>query len=276
MKLILIFASLLFFGYVPVTEMQKSYGHIQANYVLEKIQIASGYYEELDEVLIDVNLQLSEMPYIKASSFVMLHHKNNTYLSTSQHVCSELKDFITNEKFKKLGKKLLESMSEASFSIFDQVNLEYYVITPKVFIYDFYGKKHVLKDIIVSIPEKDMCVIRTEELWGSPVKLSEAQCKYEAIFNMSSSGGYYYPNSAPIRQGFINNVVKTLDIDNKIFTDVNLYTLQVKPGASGSAVFNSKGEVCGTINIAYVKVDLSSGNSLEDLKFLFEKTKSTL
>ena len=93
---------------------------------------------------------------------------------------------------------------------------------------------------------------------------------------MSSSAGYYYPNAVPIRQGFMNGIVKNQEINGKIFKDVNLYTLSVQPGASGSAVFNKEGEVCGTINIAYTRVDLSSGASLADLRYLFEKMNSNL
>ena len=44
-----------------------------------------------------------------------------------------------------------------------------------------------------------------------------------------------------------------------------LYTLIVKPGASGSAVFNTKGEVCGSVNLSFIKVDLSAGASYKSL-----------
>ena len=276
MKIFLAIVSILFLGLAPVSEMKSSYGHIKAYFVIEKIKIASDYFEENDEILIDLNIQLENMAYMKASSFIMMHHKGETYLSTSDHVCTEIKDFVTNKKFKTLGNKLLESMSNSSLSMFNDQTLNLYMITPKVFVYDFEGKKYLLKDFVLSKPEKDMCVIKTESVWGKKVNLAKKDCSYEVIYNMSSSGGYYYPNSVPLRQGFMNGIVEHQEIDNKVFKDVNLYTLSVQPGSSGSAVFNQKGEVCGTVNIAYVKVDLSSGNSLSDLKLLFEKIKSTL
>lgn len=276
MKYFIILISLLILGFVPVAEMKNSFGHIKAYYVLEKIQIASGYFEEFDTFLIDLNLQLEEIPYMKASSFVLMHNNNETFLSTSEHVCEELKDFVTNKKFKILGKKLLNSLSINKFGMFSPKSLSLYTITPKIFIYDFEGNKYLFKDVIISIPKKDMCVLKTNKVWGKPVKLARSACLQEPIFNMSSSAGYYYPNAVPIRQGFMNGIVKNQEINGKIFKDVNLYTLSVQPGASGSAVFNKEGEVCGTINIAYVKVDLSSGASLADLKHLFDRINSTL
>ena len=56
-------------------------------------------------------------------------------------------------------------------------------------------------------------------------------------------------------------------INSELTTKINkteikhhhLYTLPVLPGASGSAVFNAKGEVCGNINISYQKLGLSLG-----------------
>ena len=165
MKIFIILFSLLFLGFVPVSNMKSSYGHIKAYYVLEKIQLASGYFEELDEFLVDINLQLEEMPYMKASSFILAHKKNETYLSTSEHVCEELKDFVTNKKFKNLGEKLLNSLSKTKFGMFSPDSLSIYTITPKVFVYDFEGKKYLFKDVIVSIPERDMCVLKTEKTW---------------------------------------------------------------------------------------------------------------
>lgn len=276
MKNFIILMTLLFAGFVPADDMKSSYGHIKAYYVLEKMQIASGYFEEFDTILKDLNLQLEEMSYMKASSFIMLHSKGKTYLSTSEHVCKELKDFVTNKKFKILGKKLLLSLSQTKFGMFSPESLSLYTITPKIFVYDFEGNRYLFKDVVVSVPEKDMCVLRTEKVWGTPVRLAKDICLHKTIYNMSSSAGYYYPNAVPIRQGFMNGIVHNQEIGGKTFKDVNLYTLSVQPGASGSAVFNKSGEVCGTINIAYVKVDLSSGASLEDLRSLFEKTNNTL
>ena len=59
--------------------------------------------------------------------------------------------------------------------------------------------------------------------------------------------------------GICNHTVDKVVVQDKTFKYHHLYTLPVLPGASGSAVFNNKGEVCGNINISYQKLGLSLG-----------------
>jgi V8-like Glu-specific endopeptidase len=93
---------------------------------------------------------------------------------------------------------------------------------------------------------------------------------------MSSTGGYYHEGAVSLREGFINNRAKKLEIEGKVFKDINIYTLIVKPGSSGSAVFNVKGEVCGSINISFIRVDLSAGASYSDLNRFYLKLQKKI
>jgi hypothetical protein len=79
-------------------------------------------------------------------------------------------------------------------------------------------------------------------------------------YTISSSGGIYSPKSIPFRSGYFSGIhVDEKNIEQNISKENNLYTLQALPGSSGSGVYNSRGEICGNINISYKRSDVSFG-----------------
>lgn len=279
MKYLLFVLTLALLGFrIPIEEMKSSYGHIQAYYVIQPQLDESCVdcfisLEEHQETIANINKQLMNLAYVKASSFIISKKPNKTYLLTSNHVCTEINTFLNDEQFKELAAGLMQSIlinfpEEISQSIFLK-----YKIVPKAFVYSFDGERHDIENIVLTEEDIDTCAIQTESNWGKKVKLAKSGCEYEKVYNMSSTGGYYYKGAVSIREGFVNSIVKELEIQGKVFKNVSLYTLVVKPGSSGSAVFNSQGEVCGSINISFVKVDLSAGASYSDLSDFFVKLK---
>ena len=51
-----------------------------------------------------------------------------------------------------------------------------------------------------------------------------------------------------------------------IYKERNIYTLHARSGASGSAVFNAEGKVCGNISHTASDLDVCYGSSVTDLK----------
>ena len=271
MKYTVILLSLLFLGFkIPIEKIKSSYGHIQAYYVMQpKKDTACDSCFTSVEVFQEVNAindKLMSMSYVKASSFIVKKTKTDTYSITSDHVCSELKVFLEESKFKSLGVDLITSMIESNIDseVYSDIG-KMYEIVPAAYVYSFDGVKHQIKEIVLSDVKTDTCAIKSAASWGSEVVFAKSGCTYEKVFNMSSTGGYYYKGAVSLREGFINNRADKLEIGGKTFKDVNIYTLLVKPGSSGSAVFNVKGEVCGSVNISFIRVDLSAGASYSDL-----------
>lgn len=275
MKYLILILSLLILGFAPVDTLQNTFGHIRAYYKIKskaKDNCIECYSTPEDSIKINIlNEKFNKMAYIMASAFIVDHSDSETYLMTSGHVCKELEFFISNGKFKKLGIDLQGQIFIDNDAFKNKEIVEYYLIDQEIAVYSFEGAEYKIKDIKAVDSKKDICILSTYFKWGQKAEFANKNCIYEEVFNMSSSGGYYYPGSVPIRKGIINNVIKKQEYKDETFYNVNLYTLMVKPGSSGSAVFNKEGKVCGSINISYSKLDLSSGASRIDLINFFNK-----
>ena len=282
MKFILALLIFLLLGFeVPIEKIKASYGHIQAYYVMNFKSQADckncftsvEMYQEVKSI----NKKLMSMSYVKASSFVIKNNKDSTYLITSDHVCKEVEVFLKDKKFKILADDLTKTILAKNSK--NKVYLDFqkmYEMVPKAYVYSFNGTKHEIKNVVLSDPSIDTCAIETYDSWGTEVVFAKKGCVYEKIFNMSSTGGYYYKNAVSFREGFANGIVEELDMQDKTYKNVNLYTLTVKPGSSGSAVYNKNGEVCGSVNISFVKVDLSAGASYVDLFRFYERLQKKI
>jgi hypothetical protein len=279
MKFIVFFLSLLLLAFdIPIEKIKSSYGHIEAYYKVQPKQSLDcencfTSMEAFQEIR-SINKKLMQMAYVKASSFIVKKKKSETISITSEHVCKELSVFLRDQKFKALAKDLMKTMAKtyADSALYSEIYRTYEIV-PKAYIYSFEGVKHEITSIILSDSKIDTCAIKSLGVWGKEVTFAKSGCLYEKIFNMSSSGGYYHKGSVALREGYVNGRVEELRIQERKFKEVNLYTLLVKPGASGSAVFNVKGEVCGSVNISFIKVDLSAGASYSDLTQFYKQLR---
>ena len=262
MKHLLLFLTLSLFGFDNIKTMQDSFGFMKAYFAIqydENYQCKNCMIFPKDmELLEKISEEISRTPYIKASSFVVAKKKDKTLLSTSMHVCESLLEFTQEKRFKLLADKLMEEAVKSDIFLNTEI-IKIYRLVPKMSVQEFEGKLHYLTEVKVSDTNNDICLIESEDSWGTPVKFVNTPCYYEKIYNISASGGQYEKGTAALREGICNHIVNEVIVDNKPFKNHHLYTLEVLPGASGSAVFNSKGEVCGNINISYQKVGLSLG-----------------
>jgi S1-C subfamily serine protease len=280
MKKILIILTFFMFGFSHIETLKNTFGCIKGFYKVkvkttDNCMNCSGTFKDIEKIN-KINKKFHDIPYISASAFIVKHVGNRTILMTAGHVCDELKKFTTNTKFKKLGLSVYNYIN-TNKGIFESKTLKNnYFINSEIVVYSFLGNEYVI-DKIISIDNKhDICLLSTQSKWGVKVEFAKKDCQYEEVLNMSASGGYYYPNAVPLRKGIINSLIKRQVYGNKVYRNVNLYTLHVKQGASGSAVFNKQGKVCGSINISYIKLDLSSGASRLNLIRFLEINKNNL
>jgi len=279
MRFLLIYLTLFLFGFDNnIKDMQDSFGYIKTYY---SIYFNDDYecqaclmYPKDTEALESISKELSSTPYIKASGFVVKKTKNKTLIATSYHVCESLKDFTESENFKKLGDRLLKEAIENNFFINKEIS-KMYQIKPKISILEFDGTPHLINKIVFENLENDICFLESDDSWGKEIKFARKQCYYEKILNISASGGFYEPGSVAIREGYVNSTIKETEVEDRVFKKHLLYTLDVLPGASGSGVFNLKGELCGNINVSYHKIGVSFGASSQIIFSLYQSFLKT-
>ena len=262
MRHLLLFLTLSLLGFDNIKAMQDSFGFIKAYF---SIQYNENYtckncmiFPRDMEILEKISEEFSKTPYIKSSSFVVAKNKNKTLLSTSMHVCESLQEFTQEKRFKSLADRLMNEAVKSNLFLNSEI-IKIYRLVPKMSVQEFEGKLHYLTEVKHIDTDNDICLVESEDAWGTPVKFAETPCYYEKIYNISASGGQYDKGSVALREGICNHTIDEVVVEDKIFRYHHLYTLSVLPGASGSAVFNTKGEVCGNINISYQKLGLSLG-----------------
>lgn len=240
----------------PIENMKKSFGLIQINLKLFTLPDA-----KVDPIKINTINNIIDSPLLRASSFIVEHKKKTTIVLTSEHVCDE----ITNINKKKSISEFIELLSQytdfTDIFILDKDKQSKIDIKPIVYVRDFYGKKYNIISINNLDKIADICLIETENIWGQVSKISQKDCEYgEKVYNISSSGGIYSPKSIPFRSGYFSGIYLDKNFSKQnISNENNLYTIPALPGSSGSGVYNSKGEICGNINISYKRSDISFG-----------------
>ena len=273
MKHLLILLTLFLFGFNHVKSIQSTFGFIKSYYSVQpdpyfQCNTCLTYTKDI-ELLSILNSEFKKTPYIKASAFVIKKSKDKTLISTSYHVCESLKEFKFDDRFKKLGDKLMKDAFSNSLFLNAEITKQY-KLRPKISILEFDGTSHNVDNIVYENLENDICFLETKDVWGKEVTFAKKQCYYEKIYNLSASGGFYKTSSVVLREGYVNNKVKETEVDDKSYKNHLLYTLYVLPGASGSGVFNAKGELCGNVNISYAKIGVSFGASSEIIQHLLK------
>ena len=271
-KLLIFLISVSMFGFSHVKKAQDSFGFIRAHYYIKKKDVCLDCNLTLNVNEEEINKDFLSMTFIKASSFVLNRFKNNTHVLTSNHVCEAIREFNTFTQSKTndyLATKIKDAVLESK-----EVQ-ERYEIKPTVSITTFEGLVYKDIEILKESKKHDICLINVPSSFGKAVEMSKKNCEYTNGYNISASGGFYLPRSTPLRTGYINSQAGSVMVEEKIFENVNVYTIQVSPGASGSAVFNAEGLVCGNINIAYEKLQISFGASSKTIVDFYESYQKT-
>lgn len=89
----------------------------------------------------------------------------------------------------------------------------------------------------------DVCLIRTRETWGTPVPIATSMPEIgETVYNVAAPLGIFNPGMAPMFQG------SYVGSDS---AQRQYYSLPARPGSSGSAITNTRGEIIGVLHSAF-------------------------
>ena len=251
-KLFCIFLIFLFNCSFKINEIQNkikdSFGYIYSYIQLVPVYSIinnDGFY---GENISSINELLKDYKLVKGSSHIVKNY-NKTLLITSNHVCDELFNVNQFDDFKEIIKKNLIQQGLIDFEVLKLFDFK--IIYE---VKDFYGKSFKISKREKSDKINDLCLISSKVIFGQPVDVNLHKCNWgDEILNISVSNGLYFENAVPIRTGYYSGIIKHESID------VNLYSLKIDSGASGSFVFNKNGDVCGNINFIIKGSDLSFG-----------------
>ncbi len=140
------------------------------------------------------------------SGSVIGHSKGKTYILTAGHVCEQ---------------------PEGSVAIAIAV--------------DGSGNVHEVKSSKYS-NDPDLCVMKSEGIWGLPLKISDDEVEYgDKALAMSAPNGIFSANMVPLFEGYYSGNLSSGD---------GVYTIPAMPGTSGSAVLNDDLEIVAVIHSA--------------------------
>ena len=214
-----------------------------------------------------LNITFINAPILVGSSFVFKHVNNKSRILTSDHVCLGIKSYLKFDNVLVDSKyELLDTLGKnKNYNYLDMIQLKSnYDLTSVVTLFDFKGNKYEGVIINKQNKAKDLCIITSNNIIGTPVTFNEDNCNYgEEVINVSASDGNYFPSAVPFHIGAYSGTIK-----NKRFVlfgkneEVSLYTLNIDQGSSGSGVFSKKTKkLCGNINAKMNNSNLSIGSS---------------
>ena len=151
-----------------------------------------------------------------ASSFVVAHKGDYSYLVTSGHVCD-------------MNFGRIAALPGFKFE------LEFYGLTLKMERHDF--------QVVALDRPSDLCLLRTKKLDLPPYKIAERPPAVgETVYNIAAPMGIFEEGMVPLFRGIYSG-------DSH---DRSIFSIPAIGGSSGSPVLNKKGEVVGVISAATV------------------------
>lgn len=161
------------------------------------------------------------------SSIVVAHYSEKTYLLTARHTCMP-------------GKYKVIALDIPDIEL--HIRLE---IDNRLTVIDYFGNERPAT-IHAYSKTHDICVISTDNYWGEPVPIAKRMPQIGSdVYNVSAPLGIFGTGMVPMFHGtYIGHI-----------DDNHFYTIPVKPGSSGSAVLNGKGEIVGIVIGAFDKIE---------------------
>lgn len=256
MRYLLILLMSLSLGFSHMSNLKTSFIYIDMTYkVTPKFDFGLSLIDP--DSIEKINGVIGQLKLSKASGFVYKVESLKSQILTANHVCQTVSEggtFLESPTFKGSFSQLLASLNidPLLFDVFYQIDVS-------INLKDYWGKSYSDTKIIKQSLKYDLCLLESPNPIGQAVEFAE-RCLEEKIYNFSASGGFYLEEGIPLRQGFLNRPVGQIkSSDNSLYKDFYQYTMDLTGGASGSAVFNERGQVCGMITLAQDKIGLSYG-----------------
>lgn len=246
----------------PHEKLKHSFAYIHDQLILlPKHDISIPHNVQQDAK--NLNEVMSSIATLKGTGFVVNKTYNATEILTNEHVCANIKP---NTSIPKLFVEMKSYINNRILETNPLITL-YYNLSYENIVTDYQGSHYKINKIKKTDIETDLCLISTKESWGIPLNVDLPVCNPgDEVLNMSVSGGIYYENAVPTRTGIYNGVIKEEILASFIYTKRVLYTLNLRSGASGSAVINKSGNLCGNISHATKKAGLSYGASASEIR----------
>ena len=125
---------------------------------------------------------------------------------------------------------------------------------------DYFGNQREA-EFFSSDPTNDVCLIRTRGQWGRPVAIADSlPAVGERVINVAAPMGIFNPGMVPMFEGqYLGND----------YAQRHFYSLPARPGSSGSAIMNTRGEIVGVLHSAFRGLEhMSIAASLDSVKEL--------
>lgn len=160
----------------------------------------------------NLNHCITKMYGSSASSFIVEHKGEYSYLLTSAHVCHM--DFGLIARLPKF-----------------RADIEFYGITLDMKKHDF--------EILKMNKESDLCLVRTKRIELPAYKVSENSPKIgDPVYNIAAPVGIYEKDMVPLFAGIYSG-----DAYGR-----SVFSIPAVGGSSGSPILNGRGEVIGVIS----------------------------
>jgi S1-C subfamily serine protease len=166
--------------------------------------------------------------------------KNRKYVLTAAHVCSP-------------------STFDASFNIIKLLGM----IEESVSGIGFYGNEAKFEIAAIDV-QNDLCILEPKSYWVSPhAKVAKSSPNQGSeVFAVAAPFGIFEPGMVLGFEGYVSGV----DSDGDIVT-----TIPTRPGSSGSAILDKRGNVCGVTHSAIAQFEsLGIGTPVEKVHDLIE------
>jgi S1-C subfamily serine protease len=264
MKTVLMFLLLLTqsVNLTPHEKLKNSFAYIHNQLIMLPKHNISIPHDILQDAK-NLNEVMASAATLKGTGFVVNRSYDSTEILTNEHVCASIKP---NTSIPELFVEMKSYIENRVLEVNPIMNL-YYDISYEYVVTDYQGNVYKINKVLKTDIQTDLCLINTKEAWGVPLSINSAICKHgDEVLNMSVSGGVYYENAVPTRTGIYNGIIKEEVLTSFLYNKRALYTLNLLPGASGSAVINKEGNLCGNISHATKSLGLSYGASVFEIR----------
>lgn len=181
---------------------------------------------------------LSSQDYQITGSGIIINHKNDSYILSVDHICTQM---IEGQVYGEDGTTGIRLSSHSAMTLD--------------------GILHRV-EIVKRDEKNDLCLLefeRNEEYVGINVYENNL-IPGERVYNLAAPRGVFEPGNVLIFEGFFTGT--TMSVNNS-----SMFSIYAEQGSSGSAIINNKGELVSIIHSVLTTVDnVTIGTNLNQIR----------